>query len=121
MMSRVPHRMLYITNHDIVYDISIDLFRGIPNSKLHSILGSLHLEPVFLVYAWYMPGIYHTYCVLIHMYGIRMVYTWYILGYTMSWYIHRSGYTMYIQGYTWYIHNLKVYTWYIHGYTWYII
>ncbi len=65
-----------------------------------------HLEPRFSVYAWYMPGIYHTYGVLIHMYGIFIAYTWYILGYTM--YIHHSGCTLYIQGYTWYVH--KVYT-----------
>ncbi len=64
-----------------------------------------HLEPQFLVYAWYMYGIYHTYGVLIHMYGKCMVYVWYILGYTIH--MFYSGYTMYIQGYTWYI--LKVY------------
>ncbi len=56
---------------------------------------TLHLEPQFLVYAWYMPGTSHTYGVLVHMYGIHMVYTWYILGYTM--FIHCSGYTKYIQ------------------------
>ena len=76
-----------------------------------------HLEPLFLVYAWYMYDIYHTYCVLINMYGICMVYVWYILGYTIH--IQQCGYTMYIQGYTMYIH--LVYTWYIHGYPWYII
>ena len=90
------------------------IMRIIENKNAYNSTGTLpqaHLEPLFLVYAWYMSGIYHTYCVLIHMYDMCMVYIWYIFGYTM--YIHHSGYTMYIQGYTWYIH--KVYTWYIYG------
>ena len=70
-----------------------------------------HLEPRFLVYVWYMYGIYHIYVDLLHMYGICMVYVWYILGYTI--YMYSNGYTMYIQGYTWYIHN--VYAWYMPG------
>ncbi len=75
-----------------------------------------HLEPRFLVYVWYMYGIYHTYGNVFHMYGICMVYVWYVLGYTIH--MFYSGYTMYIQGYAWYI--LKVYTWHIHVYPWYM-
>ena len=44
----------------------------------------LHLEPRFLVYAWYMPGIFHPYAILIHMDGIYMGYTWYIHGISMA-------------------------------------
>ena len=66
--------------------------------QLWKIINMYHLEHLFLVYAWYMYGIYHKYGVLIHMYGICMVYTWYILGYTIH--MFYSGYTMYIQGYT---------------------
>ncbi len=36
----------------------------------------VHLEPLFSVYAWNMPGIYHVYVVLPHMPGIYMVYPW---------------------------------------------
>ena len=88
-------------------------------------LMKLHLEPRFLVYVWYMYGIYHTYVDLLHMYGICMVYVWYILGYTIH--MYSNGYTMYIQGYTWYIHlNIHDISMYIHGicfhgYTWYIL
>ena len=57
-----------------------------------------HLEPLFLLYVWYMYSIYHTYVDVIHMYGICMVYVWYILGYTIH--MYSNGYTMYIQVYT---------------------
>jgi hypothetical protein len=88
-----------------------------------------HLEPLFSVYAWHMPVIYHVYVDLPHMPGIYIVYPWIyhvypcisirldihgtsldILAYTM--YIYQV-YTLYIHGYTWYI--IDVYTWYICG------
>jgi hypothetical protein len=56
----------------------------------------VHLEPRFLVYVWYMYGIYHAYVDLLHMYGICMVYVWYIPGYTIH--MYSNTYTMYIQG-----------------------
>jgi hypothetical protein len=59
---------------------------------------SKHLEPLFSVYAWNMPGIYHVYVDLNDIHG----YTWYILGYT--WYIIGCIY--------------MVYTWYINVYPW---
>ncbi len=67
----------------------------------------LHLELLFPVYVWYMPGIYNVYVGIIH---------WYILGYTM--YNHQTG-GLHGTSFTMYIH--QVYTWYIHEYTWYII
>ncbi len=43
------------------------------------------LEPLFSVYAWNMPGIFHVYVVLPHMPGIYMVYPWIYHVYPSDW------------------------------------
>ncbi len=77
----------------------------------------LHLEPLFPVYVWYMPGIYNVYVDLNEIHGIYMVL---FIGISLDIPfittrlvdIHGTSFTMYIH---------QVYTWYIHEYTWYII
>ncbi len=44
-----------------------------------------HLEPLFPVYAWYMPDIYHVYVDLNDIHGIYMVYPWIYHVYPSDW------------------------------------
>ncbi len=48
----------------------------------------IHLEPLFLVYAWNMPGIYHVYVDILHIHGIYMVYPWIYHVYPSDWIYH---------------------------------
>ncbi len=48
----------------------------------------IHLEPLFLVYAWNMPGIYHVYVDVLHIHGIYMVYPWIYHVYPSDWIYH---------------------------------
>ncbi len=94
-----------------------------------------HLEPLFSVYAWNMPGIYHVYVVLPHMPGIYMVYPWIYHVYPSDWiymvypwvsldipcisikYIHCISMDVHgisLDVYTWYIRGISRY---IHGYS----
>ena len=49
------------------------------------VLDPEHLEPLFSVYAWNMPGIYHVYVDVLHIHGIYMVYTWIYHVYPSDW------------------------------------
>ncbi len=86
----------------------------------------LHLEPLFSVYAWNMPGIYHAYVVLPHMPGICLLNPWLYHVYPSDWIYMVYPWIFldipcisikYVQCIPMDIHgiSLDVYTWYIRG------
>jgi hypothetical protein len=44
------------------------------NLKYAKKYAEYHLEPVFVVYAWNMPGIYHVYVDVLHIHGIYYIH-----------------------------------------------